>query len=51
MQDVGVILTIELGSYTRCVKPYIIMLENARSVILHELINDRLCMNLVNATQ
>ena len=37
--------------FTRCVRPCIIMLENARSVILHEMIKDLLCMNPVNAEQ
>ena len=44
-QDVAVILSKELCGYTRCVRPCIVMLENARSDILHEKINDRLCMN------
>ena len=37
--------------YTRCVRPCIVMPENARSVILHERINDLLCMNPVKAEQ
>ena len=46
-----VILTSEWFAYTRCVRPYIVMLENVRSVILPEMINDRLCMNPVNTNQ
>ena len=44
-QDFDFILSNELSGYTRCVR-----LGNARSVILHETINGRLCMNPVMAT-
>ena len=37
--------------FTRCVKPYSGMLENARSVILYEMLNDILCMNPVKVEQ
>ena len=39
--------------FTRFVRPCIIMLKNARSVILHEMINYLLCMILdpINAEQ
>ena len=37
--------------FTPCVKPCSVMLENARSVILNEMINDLLCMNPVKAEQ
>ena len=36
---------------TRCVRPCIVMLENTRSVILHEMINDLLYMTPVKAEQ
>ena len=36
---------------TLCVRPCIVMLENTRSVILHEMIYDLLCMIHVNADQ
>ena len=41
-------LSKELCGYMYCVRTCIVMLENARSDILHETINDRLCMNPVN---
>ena len=44
-QGVDVILSIKLWLFARCVKPCNVMLENARSVILQEMINDLLCMN------
>ena len=37
--------------YARCEKPCSIMQENARSVILYEMINDLLCMYPVKAEQ
>ena len=37
--------------YARCVKPCSVMLANARSVILYEMINDILCMSPVKAEQ
>ena len=37
--------------FMRCKRHCIVMLENARSVILHEMINDLLCMNPLNAKQ
>ena len=37
--------------FTRCVKPCSVMLKNAKSVILHDMINDLLCMNPVKAEQ
>ena len=45
--DVDVIASKELCGFTRCVGPCIVMLTNTRSIILHETINDRLCMNPV----
>ena len=41
----------EQGIFTRCVRPCIAMQENARSVILHEMIDGRLYMNPVNVEQ
>ena len=37
--------------FTRCVKPCSVMLKNARSVILYDMIYDLLCMNQVKAEQ
>ena len=37
--------------FTLCVRPCIVMLKNATSVILHEMINDLFCVNPLNAEQ
>ena len=37
--------------FTYCARPCNAMLEMARSVILHEMIDDLLCMNPVNTEQ
>ena len=37
--------------FTRCVMSNIVMLENIKSVNLHEMIKNLLCMNPVNAEQ
>ena len=46
-QEVDVIFSKELCVFTCCVRPCIVMLENARSVILHKMTNYLLCMNPV----
>ena len=35
--------------FTCCVRPSIVMMKNVGSVILHEMTNDLLCINPVNA--
>ena len=49
--DVNVFLSMELCDYLRVVRGLTLSCRNARSVILHEMINYLLCMNLVNAEQ
>ena len=36
--------------FTCCVRPCIVKLENARSVIFHEMTNNLMCMNHVKTT-